>query len=113
MYTYDIERKWALEAGGKRWLVRFEPRQGEETGSFGFGGWYIWYCKGLYDWEIFVVIISRQRISKGHGRVGNNIHGEPIGAVVEEWILEIYTRGHVRDCQVVDADEELISTAEG
>jgi hypothetical protein len=35
--------------------------------------------------------------------LGNNVHREPIGAVVEEWILEIYIRGHVRDCQVVDA----------
>jgi len=38
--------------------------------------------------------------------LGNDIHVEPIGAVVEERIFEIYTRGHVRDSQVVDADEE-------
>ena len=38
--------------------------------------------------------------------LGNNIHGEPISAVVEERIFDIYVRGHVRHSRVIDADEE-------
>ena len=45
--------------------------------------------------------------------LGYNIHGEPIVTMIDEWILEIYIRGHVRDCQVIYADEECISTSNG
>ena len=40
---------------------------------------------------------------KGVGRIGNSVHCEPVCVMVEEGILEIYVRGHVRDCHVVDA----------
>lgn len=40
--------------------------------------------------------------AKDVGEVGNNVHCEPVGAMAEEWVLEIHIRGHVRDCQIVD-----------
>jgi len=38
------------------------------------------------------------------GGMGNSVHCKPVRVMVEEGILNIYVRGHVRDCHVVDAE---------
>ena len=42
---------------------------------------------------------------KDVGRIGNSVHCEPVRVMTEEGILEIYVRGHVRDCHVIDATQ--------
>ena len=44
---------------------------------------------------------------KDVGGIGNSVHYEPVRVMIEEGILEIYVRGQVRDCDVVDAAQRM------
>jgi Icc-related predicted phosphoesterase len=33
----------------------------------------------------------------------SNVHHEPVGDMVEEWVLDIHICGHIGDYQVIDA----------
>ena len=43
----------------------------------------------------------------------SNVHCEPVGAMVEKWVLEIHICGHIGDRRVVDAGYTMNWRASG
>lgn len=74
----------------------------KRRGVWGLGGGVSGMVKDFTIGKYSSSYSLRRESAKEVGEVGDNIHCESVGAMGDEWVLEIHIRGHVRDCQIVD-----------